>query len=164
MQDISLDTSELDELLQKLEQAPEVFQQVRREAFEAAAPELRQALDERIVSTIGDSRGKVRSWQDQFVGSKGGYAAVRPKKDTFTEPTPGGHTYAVGYVTNAINSGHRFPGQGGRKTSKAGKTEKYASGRVQGKYFYEKAQKSVEAIAKETCNQIVNDLIKHLEG
>lgn len=163
--EITLDASELDELLQKLEQAPEVFQQARREAFEAAAPELKQVLDARIVSTIGDSRGKVRSWQDQFVGSEGGYAAVRPKTDTHTEPTKkDGNTYAVGYVTNAINSGHRFPGQGVRRASRAGKTEKYTAGRVPGAYFYDKAQLQVNAIAKETCNQIVNDLLKHLEG
>ena len=164
MQDITLDTSELDKLLQKLEQAPEVFQQARREAFEAAAGELKQVLDQRIASTIDDGRSKVRNWQGQFVGSRGGYAAVRPKADTFTEPTKkDGNVYAVGYVTNAINSGHHYPGQGARKTSKAGKTDTYVSGRVPGRYFYDKAQLQVNAIAKETCNKIVEELTKSLE-
>ena len=97
------------------------------------------------------------------MGSKGGYAAVRPKRDVFTEPTPGGHTYAVGYVTNAINSGHRYPGQGVRKTAKAGKTDTFTYGRVEGRYFYEYAQPSVEAIARETAQQVVDGLVKFME-
>ena len=159
-----MDASELDKLIEKLDRSPEVLREARRTAFEAAAPRLKAVLDRKIVSTIGDSRGKVRSWQDQFVGSMGGYAAVRPKKDEFTEPTKKArHTYAVGYVTNAINSGHRYPGQGVRKTAKAGKTDTFTYGRVEGRYFYEYAQPSVEAIARETAQQVVDGLVKFME-
>lgn len=160
--EINLEASELDKLIEKLDRSPEVLREARRAAFEAAAPRLKAVLDRKIVSTIGDSRGKVRSWQDQFVGSKGGYAAVRPKKDTFTEPTKkAGHTYAVGYVTNAINSGHRYPGQSSRRMR--GKTDTFATGLVEGRYFYEAAQPSVEAIAQDTVQQVVDNLIEHLE-
>ena len=161
--EIKLDASELDKLIEKLDRSPEVLREARRAAFEAAAPRLKSALDRRIASLIGDSHRKVRGWQDQFVGSKGGYAAVRPKRDAFTDPTPGGHTYAVGYVTNAINSGHRYPGQGVRKTAKAGKTDTFTSGRVEGRYFYEYAQPDVDAIARETAQQVVGNLVKFLE-
>ena len=44
MLETKLDTRELDGLIKKLEQAPEVFQQARREAMEQAAPKLLQAV------------------------------------------------------------------------------------------------------------------------
>jgi len=160
-----LDAKELDQLLEKLEQAPEVFAQARREAFEVAAPELKRSLDAQIVSTTRDSRGKVRSWQGLYVGSRGGYAAVRPKVDAFAENARGQKTkYTVGYVTNAINSGHRFPGQGVRGKGKGPGPGGLATGRVAGRYFYDHAQKTVESIAQETVDQVIRSLIKHLEG
>lgn len=141
-----LDTSELNRLIENLDQSPEVIKEAKCEAFESAAGKMKQALDSRIGGT-----GKVRSWQERYVGSKGGYAAVRPKAKTYTDKS---NRYAVGYVTNAINSGHRFPGQGKTK----------ASGIVFGKRFYEAAQADVKQIAQESVNQVAETLKQHLEG
>lgn len=149
-----LDTGELNRLTEKLDQSPEVIKQAKREAFETAAGKVKQALDGRIGGT-----GKVRSWQEQYVGSKGGYAAVRPAANTYTDKS---RRYAVGYVTNAINSGHKFP-------SPSGKNQRYkpriVSGRqnVPGKQFYEATQSEVEQIAQEAVNQVAEILKQHLE-
>lgn len=158
MQEIQIDKTELERLIDKLDAAPGVLREAKKKAVAAAAPKLKQAVD----SKIGGA-GKVRSWQGQFVGSKGGYAAVRPKAKTYTDPTKRGKRYAVGYVTNAINSGHRFP-------PPPGKAKRYKprikSGRmnVPGRKFYETAEAQLSHIAQETGEQIIQELTQHLEG
>lgn len=159
MQEAHIDHSELERLVEKLAKSPQVIVQAKRQAFKAAAPKLKAVID----AQIGGS-GKVRSWQGAYMGSKGGYAAVRPKAKTYTKPTKKwGYKYAVGYVTNAINSGHSWPtpSSGNRLTGyRAGSK----SGWVEGKGFYEAAQGQAEQVAQEAAGQIVQALIDHLEG
>lgn len=164
MQEIRIDKSELERLIDRLDGAPGVLQTAKKKAIAAVAPKLKQEVDSQIGGT-----GKVRGWQGQFVGSKGGYAAVRPKAKTYIEtkgkrPSRGGpKKYAVGYVTNAVNSGHRFP-------SSSGAAKRYKprikSGQmnVPGKRFYETAEAQASRVAQETGEQIVRELIDHLEG
>lgn len=158
MPEMQIDKSELERLIDRLDNAPNVLQAAKREAFSAAAPKLKQALD----SQLGGS-GKVRSWQGQFVGSKGGYAAVRPKKEAYVE-TRGKQTgfragpkkYAVGYVTNAVNSGHKWPRNTWGYRTRAGT--------VPGRQFYRRAQAQAESVAREAGEQIVRTLMDHLGG
>lgn len=161
MQEAHIDHFDLDRLVKKLEQAPQVIKEAKRQAFETAALKLQDA----VQSEIGGS-GRVRDWQEAYVGSKWGYAAVRPRANTYAEsrgpetfgerrkkPHP---TYAVGYITNAINNGHRTPrNQWGYRTS--GKT-------TQGKQFYQRAQDQAEQVAQDTAEQIVRSLVDHLGG
>ena len=157
MIELELDSKDLDRLMERLEKAPEVFSAARREAFRTAGPKLKAALDGAIGGT-----GKVRGWQGEYLGSKGGYAAVRPKKETWTAVNGRGKRYAVGYVTNAVNSGHRFPSPSGRP----GYRPRIRSGRqsVPGRKFYQSAGSAVPAIARETAQAVAAALIKHLEG
>lgn len=157
MTEIRIDTRELDRLTEKLAQSPEVIREAKRLAFEQAAPALKAAVDAEIGGT-----GKVRSWQDQAVGSKGGYAAVRPKSATYTDANGKGKRYAVGYVTNAINSGHAFPPPSGRKGYRS--RIKIASQKVPGKQFYQQAEARVPQIAQEAVEQVIEALTEHLEG
>ena len=152
MQEARIEHSALDRFAEKLEQAPQVMKEAKRHAFQAAAPRLLAA----VRTEIGGS-GKVQRWQGAYVGSKGGYAAARPRAKTFAEDRRGRETkYAVGYVTNAINSGHGPP------RNKAGY---YASTRrVAGKQFYQRAQARAEDVAQETGQQIIQALKDHLEG
>lgn len=158
MQEAHIDLSELDRLTEKMAQAPEVLARAKRQAFEASATKMKAVVDREIGGS-----GRVQSWQEKCVGSGGGYAAVRPKKETWTEKTKKkGHQYAVGYVTNAINSGHRFPTPSGRKYYKP----KIRSGAmtVKGRKFYQQAQAQTGQIAQETAEQIVQTVMDHLEG
>lgn len=157
MQEARIDKSELERLVAKLERSPTVLKEAKRQAFEAAAPKLKAAVQTEIGGT-----GKVKSWQEGYVGSKGGYAAARPKAETWTERTKKtGKRYAVGYVTNAINSGHRFPSPSGRK----GYRPDIRSGamRVRGREFYQRAQAQAEGVAQEAAEQILDALRKNLE-
>lgn len=152
MQEAHIDKSELTRLIEKLEKSPQVLKEAKRQAFEAAAPRLLSVVQYEIGGT-----GRVRSWQEAYVGSGGGYAAARPRAKTYAEDRAGRSTkYAVGYVTNAINSGHRTPrNKAGYRTS--GMT-------VAGKQFYQRVQAQVGQVVKETAEQIVQTLIDHLEG
>ena len=153
MTETHFDDQELDELLEKLRKSPSLFREARRRAMAMAAPELKRELD-RIIG----GEGKVRNWQGQFIGSKGGYAAVRPLAKTYTEPTKKlGKTYAVGYVTNAIDSGHAFPGTNG----KGSKHKSYKS--VPGRKFYKEANSKKKDIAKQAAELILAELKAHLE-
>lgn len=149
-----IDASELTGLSERIAKAPDVLREAKREALAAAAPKLQALVRREIGGT-----GKVQSWQELYVGSKGGYAAVRPKAKTYTGKS---NRYAVGYVTNAINSGHRFPAPSGKQRYKP----RIEGGRqsVPGLHFYESAEGQAAAIAEDAAGQVVDALINHLEG
>ena len=160
MQDIQIDAAELDQLAERLAQSPELLREAKRQAFEAAAPRL-LAL---VQTQIGGS-GRAMSWQEKFVGSMGGYAAVRPRARTWIETKKERKRYAVGYVTNAINSGHWKRGRGlyQDKRLKSYKTISQADW-VAGNHFYEAAREQAAPVAQEAAEKIVAALIDHLEG
>lgn len=152
MLEAHIDHSELKRLAEKLEKSPKVLKEAKRRAFQSSAPKLKSAVD----TQIGGS-GRVRDWQGARVGSKGGYAAVSPKARTYAQDHQGRPTkYAVGYVTNAINNGHR---------TRRGKLGFRSSARtIPGKRFYQQTQVQVEQVAQETAQQVVDTLVGHLEG
>lgn len=122
MSDISIE--ELDGYFAKmLEKVPEV----RREMLEELAGELLGNLHRRIGGA-----GKVQSWQEKYVGSGGGYAAVRPKAGTFTAANRRGNRYSVRKVTGAITVGHKTPG----------------GGYISGKHFYADTREDGEKLAR----------------
>lgn len=155
MREAQIDVRELERLIEKLEQSPKALSEAKRRAYEAAAPKLKALLDQEIGGT-----GRVRGWQESVVGSKGGFAKVRPKAKTFAEDRRGKPTqYAVGYVTSAITSGHHV------RTPKTFAQERgYISGRVEGKHFYAHTQEQASSVAQETAEEIVAALLEFLEG
>ena len=101
--------------------------------------ELAEDLLQEVRGRIGGA-GKVQRWQEKYVGSGGGYAAVRPKARTYDE-----RGNAVGYVTNAINSGHAVRKPGGQaKRYRSQVKQSY----VPGKGFYEAARGQTESIVR----------------
>ena len=159
MQSIELrGLEEIDRLCEKLKRSPEVFQQARRECFEAAAREAERIVDRQIGGS-----GKVQRWQESTVGTRGGYARVAPKKETWTERTKkAGNRYAVGAVTNAIVSGHRFPSPSGRRYYKP----RIRSGgmKVPGRPFYDQAGPQIRDLARRTAERVAKQYLKELEG
>lgn len=169
MQDFSIDSADLEKLVEKLKGAPKVLAWARREAMISAADQFKALMD----TAIGGS-GRVKNWQQAYVGSGGGYAAVRPRAKTYAEsrgkqtfeerrrePHP---TYAVGYITNAINSGHRWPSHRAGQAKRLRGYRVSASGSVGGKGFYEAVQAQAEAIGEAAAQEILDALFDHLEG
>lgn len=152
-----LDTHEIERLAERLAKSPKILQSAKKKAFQEAAPKLAQG----VVEHLGSSQ-KVSRWQESYVGSKGGYAAARPKARTYAEDNKGRKTrYRVGYVTGSVNSGHRFPSPSGRNKRYKPRI-KIATQRVTGKFFYQAAQADLPNIARDAAEQVARDLIDHL--
>ena len=143
----------------RLDRVREMLPDMRRAALEEAGDEMLAAVRGRIGGT-----GKVQKWQDRFMGSKGGYAASRPKAK---EKDDNGD--AVGYVTNAIESGHRVP----KPRSTAGRykfrsrtqdgTRRLPVLTVPGKRMYANTEPDVERIAERTARDVERRLTAALE-
>ena len=158
MQEVHIDSSEVARLAKLLEQSPAVIDAAKKEAIAAAAPKMKAIVDQEIGGS-----GKVRSWQGQYVGSMGLYAAVRPKAETYIETKgkqsgfrAGPKRYAVGYVTNAINNGHRTPrNKWGYRTS---------ASTIPGKEFYQRAGNRLGQVAEAATESISRAIVSHLSG
>lgn len=141
---------ELEILAQQMDQVCEALPDIRRKALSQAGDQLLQ----RVRGRIG-GRGKVQRWQEVFKGSGGGYSAVRALARTEDE-----QGYAVGYVTNALESGHRQTP--GRYIPALGKRLK--ADRVEGKYMYRNTQSDVQRLAAQAAEQIEQAMARELEG
>ena len=89
----------------------------------------------------------------------GGYAAVRPKKKTFTRDGGSGKPYAVGYVTNSIENGHKQ--EKGRYVPALGK--KLVADRVAGKGAYLAARQRAEEIAYQAAERFAKKIQAKLQ-
>lgn len=150
MQTIQINAQDLSRLDAKLAAAASRTPEIKREVLQ----DVGEDLLEQVRSNIG-GHGKVRKWQHTHVGSGGGYVAVHAAERETDE-----YGMSVGAVTNAIESGHKFP-------SIRGKSKRYQfrnrSGRamVPGKYMYRKT--SVETAAATVSAQLSERLSQNLE-
>lgn len=135
----------LSQLIRKFEGLAEELPEAKREIFQRAGQELLAELR----GNLGPSK-HVSTWQDYYVGSGGGYAAVRPKAKTWVESKgKSKKLYAVGYVTNAIENGHY---------------DERLKRFINGKYFYGKTRPDADRIAMEAATEILNEIKRRLEA
>lgn len=96
----SVEISGLKEVQKRLEGYPEAMKKARSEFFEEAGREMLSTVRRRI-----GGQGYVANVQEVYTGDGGGYAAVRAKADTELRG------YAAGYITNALENGHKVAGR-----------------------------------------------------
>ena len=154
----SVEMTGVDELIDNFEALLRDYPDIKGNLLEQLAGKL---LGD-VQGAIGGS-GQVQGWQDKHVGSGKGYVAVRPKANTY-KTTPGGKQYAVGYVSNAIENGHRH-----RKPSGVRKDGYYYKPRwkvpaVSGKHFYAGTCSRLQAEGAETVRQLATIVAARLEG
>ena len=142
----SIDLKELDKLSERFQNALKEFPKQRKWYHVQVGKEILEAVRRRIGGT-----GKVQGWQGAYVGSKGGYAAVRPKGEMFSDG------YAVGYLTNAIENGHKIRMGKGKRT-------RIKKPYVNGRYFYRDSLPEAERIAIRKAEQLADKLCKVLGG
>ena len=125
--------------------------------------EVGQELLTQVRQEIG-GKGKVAGWQDIHMGSKGGYVAVRARAKEY-QTTKSGKRYAVGYVTNAIEWGHRT---GGRRPGRKAEGYRYRprihKAAVPGKWTYKMVRGQLDAITQQELDQLLAFIIDGLEG
>lgn len=131
------------------------FRAVRAQLLDQAGNQLEQALDRSITASgLRDIHGKVRSWQEQYKGSGGGYVALRPRAGETGTNSPGA-------ITNYLESGHkvRFP---------SGRAKRYRPevhmARARAFKFYADTQPVAEEMAREMAQSMERRLAAYLEG
>ena len=148
------DTRDLDRLMESWDRLLAAFPGEKRAMLERLGPRMLQAVRREIGST-----GKVAGWQAPHMGSGGGYVAVRARAKTY-QTTKGGKRYAVGYVTNAIEKGHRIPRhRGGRDYRPRIKTAA-----VPGRWFYDAVREALPDMAEADIRALLDKIADGLEG
>ena len=155
----SIEIEGLDQILSRWEALLRTFPRAKEELLERLG---KQMLED-VRRGIGGG-GKVQGWQERYVGSRNGYAAVRPKARTF-QATKGGKQYAVGYVTNAIENGHRV--RGPQPSGKPG--YHYTRGRnhkaaAAGRHFYAAVRSHTEQLGMAELARLAGEIARELEG
>lgn len=145
----------LDELSASFNKLLDSREGLRRKYHERIADIAKEAVDRNISVTINDKNSKIRNWQERVVGSSGGYAAVRPVKG------PGGKS-SPGAITGYLERGHRTRRPSGNAKRKRLRRVKVTY--VDGRHFYDAAQREVAAKAIEVANQYAEEIVNILNG
>lgn len=108
-------------------------------------------------SGINDSRGRIRGYQEHYVGSGGGYAAVRAVKGM----GPSGYDDSPGAITNYLENGHRIRQPSG--TAKRRRKGRAKKPYVDGFHFYAAAERNAEIVALAAAEKFADSLADLLD-
>lgn len=154
----SVELQIVDRLLERWDRLLADFPNEKTALLEDLGRELLGQVQQRIQGT-----GTVQGWQSYYLGVKNGYVAVRAKAKTYKR-TKGGKQYAVGYVTNAIENGHRH-----RRPSPERRDGYYYRPRIKtlavaGRHFYAQVRGSLEAMGQAELKRLAQKIAERLEG
>jgi len=150
----SVDVSGLDELDLRFADALREIPQMRRQMHEEAGTAIRGLVRIEVGrSGINDRNGKIKSWQEKFIGSGGGYAAVRAVAGGERGRNPGA-------ITNYLESGHkaRSPSGNAKRPRKSRAQKGYARAFL----FYERSRGQAQAAAVEAANRYADGVAERL--
>lgn len=153
MQEVT--TTGMDELGKTIDQVLKEMPGKRKKLHERIGDTILKQVKQQVSVSIHDSHGTVAGWQQVFIGSKGGYAAVRPAGGTSGDDSPGA-------ITNYLNSGHKIR----RPKSLTGKHYRSRVKRlyVDGRHFYQSAAVQAEAEAIREAEAFADELAEMLGG
>lgn len=148
----TVNTKQLEKLSETLRGMREQFPKSQRAYHERVAQTLKQEIYWEIAATT-NSTGKLASYQEEHVGSRGGYAAIRARGGESGANSPGA-------ITNYVENGHKIAA-GARATRKP-TTRKYRPrikvGAVQGRHFYQHVRSRAMQIAMEEMDEFLTEL------
>lgn len=166
MQEISRDLRSLDMRLKEiLLRAPEQQRALHERLGTALLDEVRHRAP---ISIKGHSlghgeyheRGTLRRWQTKYIGSKGGYAAIRAAE------TPKG-VNGAGAITNYVENGHRV-GRAGYGVSARTRRRRRQYGMipplsfVNGRGFYHKAHATAARLLTQAAERWADEIAREL--
>lgn len=149
-----VNTAGLDKLLHSLEELLNRFPDKKQ----AVLNKLGDDLLRRVRGEIGGT-GKVAGWQVPHMGSGGGYVAVRAKENTY-QVTKSGKRYAVGYITNAFEDGHKIRKHQGGK----GYRSRVNVAAVPGRWSYDAVRRQLAGMSQEDVDALMTLITDGLEG
>lgn len=150
--------SDLDRLLDSWDKLQRDFPALKRQLLE----DLGKELHSEVRGKIGGD-GDVQGWQERYLGSRNGYVAVRPKAKTYKE-TKSGKKYAVGYVTNAIEGGHRHRRPSQVKRDGYRYRPRIEHPAVPGKHFYAAVRAQLSGMGQREVAALAEKIARRLEG
>ena len=155
----TVDTRGIDRLVESWDRLLKQFPEAKRRALEQMGRDLLANVGEEIGGS-----GKVAGWQEPHMGSGGGYVAVRAKAKTY-QVTKSGKRYAVGYITNAIEGGHKHGGRRGSSKKKGYRYRaRYKTAAVPGKWFYQAVRQDVANMSQAEVDDLIQTILNGLEG
>lgn len=157
-----LDFSEFRRVFENLEGVRDQIPEIKREFLDG--------LGGKMLSTVRGGiggEGKVQSWQEYFVGSGGGYTAVRAKAETYQYTKKAyqctqREKYAVGWITNSIENGHRIRSPSGQQKGRYRPRIRNPGG-VQGRHFYKASQAAVDNFVKAGATELAEKIARTIE-
>ena len=155
---IFVDASDLTRLDAKLADAIDRSKEIRREMLTDVGEQLLAQVRQKIGGT-----GKVQRWQHTHLGTGGGYVAVRAKAKTY-QVTKSGKRYAVGYITIAIEGGHKHGGRRGSSKKGYRYRARYKTAAVPGKWFYQAVRQDVANMSQAEVDDLMQTILNGLEG
>lgn len=148
----------VDQLLASWDALQREFPAMKRDLLEDLGKQMLSEVQSKIPGT-----GTVRGWQERYIGSKSGYVAVRPKAKTY-KTTPGGKKYAVGYVTNAIEGGHKHRRPSQQKRDGYKYRARINVPAVPGLHFYASVRSQLSGMGAEQLQALAAEVAARLEG
>jgi len=149
----SIDLYLLDDLDRRFRSLQKDIPGLRREMHTRAAKAIQLRVRGEIRASINDRHGKIQNWQEHYVGSGGGYAAVRPVAGGERGKNPGA-------ITNYLESGHRVRLPSGKaKRWRKSRAKQYT---VRGYHFYRRIRTQAQAIAIEAADRYVDLITERL--
>lgn len=169
---------ELDALWDHYDEVLNRLPDARRKALEAAGKTLNNEVDRQIDRQLPghDAGGRVKSWQEVTMGTRGGYARVSPMKKTVSASRRSWshtqETYNSKQITNWLEHGHKMvlPKKAGRGFRRNGNVSERTviSGStgahiVPGYLFYSWAEMEAQKLAKKAAEEVLTLLAHDLE-
>ena len=151
---LEIDYSSLRRFCDQLELLQSEFPELCRDLSEEISEEVKRTLDSAISTSVNDSHGHIRSWQEAHVGSLGRYAAVRVNgRKTY-------RNYSAALITNALESGAstRRPGGNAKRY-----VPRITKGRISPRKFYTRTFAKVESYADTCARRFAEDLAGRFE-
>ena len=166
----------MQEISRDLRRLSERMQQIVRDA-----PDQQRALHERLGETLLDDvrhrapisikghslghgeyheRGTLRRWQTKYIGSKGGYAAIRAATERRGDS-------CAGAITNDVKNGHRV-GRAGYGVSARTRQRRRQYGMipplsfVNGRGFYHKAHATAARLLTQAAERWADEIAREL--
>lgn len=154
----SVEISGIDQLLESWDRLIQDYPAMKGDLLESLGEKLLAAIREQI-----GGGGQVQKWQTYYVGSGLGYSAARAKAETY-KVTKGGKRYAVGYVTNAIENGHKVRRPSPVKRDGYIYRPRITEPAVAGRYIYDQTRARMGHMGQEELERLAQELVQRLEG
>lgn len=124
---------------------------MRRKLHEQMGNAAYNAVMQEISKSTQRHTGNLQRWQSKYVGSGGGYAAVRAEKGIVGKNSPGA-------ITNYVNSGHRI------RPSTTNRKRKISVAYVDGRYFYQASKRDLSEKLARLGEAFVNEMAGRIVG